>query len=182
MLFTPAPLADACIIDLQKREDDRGFFARAWCQQELAAHELNARVVQCNMAFNPKRGTLRGMHYQMSPHQEAKLIRCIRGAIYDVIIDLRPSSPTYMQWMGVELTADNRRMLFVPEGFAHGYQTLMDHTEVFYHVSEFYQPGAERGIRWNDAAFGIDWPPVDIRLLSPKDQNWPNFMPVPAPL
>lgn len=182
MLFTELPLSGAYVIDLQRLEDERGFFARAWCQQEFAAHGLTANIVQCNISFNPKMGTLRGMHYQVFPHAETKLIRCIRGAIYDVIIDLRPHSATYMQWFGLDLTADNRLMLFVPEGFAHGYQSLSDKSEVFYQVSQFYQPGAERGIRWNDPAFGITWPEVDYRVVSVKDQSWPDFTPTPASL
>ena len=182
MLFTETKLPGAYVIELQKIEDDRGFFARVWCQREFAARGLNPNVVQCNMSFNPKKGILRGMHYQVAPYEETKLIRCINGAIYDVIIDLRPCSATYMQWFGLDLTADNRRMLFVPEGFAHGYQSLGDNSEVFYQVSQFYQPGAERGIRWNDPAFGIMWPEVDHRILSVKDQGWPDFKPTPAAL
>lgn len=177
MIFTPTRLPGAYLIDLEKHVDERGFFARAWCQREFAAHGLTARVVQCNLSYNPRKGTLRGMHYQVAPHAEAKLVRCIRGAIYDVIIDLRPDSPTYMQWLGVELTADNRRLLFVPEGFAHGFQTLADDTEVFYQVSAFYHPEAERGVRWNDPLFGIVWPEVEQRLISPKDQSWPDYQP-----
>jgi dTDP-4-dehydrorhamnose 3,5-epimerase len=180
MLFTELPLSGAYAIDLQRLEDERGFFARAWCQKEFAAHGLNATIVQCNMSFNPKKGTLRGMHYQVPPYEETKLIRCITGAIYDVIIDLRPHSATYMQWFGLDLTADNRRLLFVPEGFAHGYQSLSDTSEVFYQVSQFYQPGAEQGIRWNDPAFGITWPEVNHRILSVKDQSWPDFTPTQA--
>jgi len=129
------------------------------------------------MSFNPQQGTLRGMHYQVAPYAEAKVIRCIKGAIFDAIIDLRPDSPTFRQWLGIELTADNRKMLYVPEGFAHGYQTLCVDTEVFYLVSQFYQPGAEHGIRWDDPAFGIVWPETEHRLLSVKDQNWPAFEP-----
>jgi dTDP-4-dehydrorhamnose 3,5-epimerase len=176
MLFTATKLPGAYVIELQKIEDNRGFFARAWCQREFAAHGLNSNAGQCNISFNPKKGTLRGMHYQVAPYAEAKLIRCIQGAIYDVIIDLRPVSPTYMQWIGIELTADNRKMLYIPEDFAHGYQTLCDNTEVFYQVSQFYQPGAERGVRWNDPAFGIVWPETEHRLLSIKDQNWQRFV------
>ena len=175
MLFTETKLLSAYVIELQKIEDARGFFARTWCQKEFAAYGLNPNVMQCNMSFNPKQGTLRGMHYQVAPYEEAKLVRCIKGAIYDVIIDLRPDSPTFMQWLGIELTADNRKMLYVPEGFAHGFQTLCDNTEVFYQVSQFYQPGAEHGIRWNDPAFGIIWPETEHRQLSIKDQNWPAF-------
>ena len=175
MIFTPTKLKDAFIIDLDRREDTRGFFARAWCQNEFTDNGLNPRLVQCNLSFNDHRGTLRGMHYQVVPHEEVKVVRCTRGAIFDVIIDLRPDSPTYMEWLGVELTADNRKMLYVPEGFAHGYQTLEDATETFYQVSEFYTPGAEAGIRWNDPAFRIEWPDVESRLMSDKDQSWPDY-------
>ncbi len=175
MIFTETKLKGAFIIDIEKREDERGFFARAWCQKELEAHGLNSQWVQANLAFSPKKGTLRGLHYQIAPYQEAKLMRCIRGAIYDVIVDLRSESPTYMQWLGVELTADNHKMLYVPEGFAHGYQSLADSTEVFYPVSQFYTPGSERGVRWNDPAFGIEWPVTKNLILSDKDSNWPDY-------
>jgi dTDP-4-dehydrorhamnose 3,5-epimerase len=175
MIFIETKLPGAYIITLQKTEDSRGSFARAWCQKEFAARGLNPNVVQCNLSFSPKKGTLRGMHYQVAPYEEAKLIRCLKGAIYDVIIDLRPTSSTYLQWAGVELTAENHQLFYVPEGSAHGFQTLCDNTEVFYQVSQFYQPGAERGVRWNDPAFGIMWPETEHRLLSVKDQNWPDF-------
>jgi dTDP-4-dehydrorhamnose 3,5-epimerase len=177
MKFAESPLKDAFVIELEPRLDDRGFFARAWCAKEFEAHGLNPRVVQSNVSYNRRRGTLRGMHYQVAPHEETKLVRCIRGGIYDVIVDLRPGSRTHLQWFGVELTADNRRMLYVPEGFAHGFQTLEDDTEVFYQVTEFYTPGAERGIRWDDPALGIEWPHADGRVLSPKDQSWPALSP-----
>ncbi len=175
MIFTNAPLEGAVVIDLEKREDDRGFFARAWCEHEFADQELSTRLVQCNLAFNEAEGTLRGMHYQAAPYGEVKLVRCTRGAVYDVIVDMRPDSPTFKQWMGVELTAENRRMLYVPEGFAHGYQTLVPETEVFYQVSEFYTPEAERGVRWNDPAFAIEWPDTEVRTISEKDASWPDF-------
>ena len=177
MIFTPTKLADAYLIDLKQLTDDRGFFARAWCQQEFAAHQLTSQVVQCNVSFNPRKGTLRGMHYQAAPYAEAKLIRCTMGALYDVIIDLRPDSLTYLQWLGVELTASNRSMLYVPEGFAHGYLTLTDDTEAFYQVSQFYHPQAEGGVRWNDPVFGITWPEVGQRIISTKDQHWPDYVP-----
>ena len=175
MKFIETALQGAYILRLEKRQDDRGFFARAWCQKEFEEHGLTPQVVQCNLSFNPKQGTLRGMHFQVAPYEETKLVRCTKGAIFDVIIDLRPESPTYKKWVGVELTEENRNMLFVPEGFAHGFQTLVDNSEVFYQVSEFYQPGAEQGILWNDAAFGIEWPATETRLISPKDQSWPDF-------
>ena len=177
MIFTETKLKGAFIIDIERREDERGFFARAWCQKEFEAHGLNTRWVQANLAFSKKKGTLRGLHFQVGPYEEIKLMRCIRGAIYDVILDLRSESPTYMQWLGVELTADNHKMLYVPEGFAHGYQSLADNTEVFYPVSQFYTPGSERGVRWNDPAFGIEWPVTQNAILSEKDKSWPDFAP-----
>jgi len=175
MIFTETRLKDAFIIEIEKREDERGFFARAWCKKEFEAHGLHLDLVQANLVFSNRRGTLRGMHYQVAPYGEAKLMRCIRGAIYDVIIDLRPESPTYKQWLGVELTADNHKMLYVPEYCAHGYQTLVDNTETFYPVSQFYSPGFERGVRWNDPAFGIEWP-LNIQVISDKDANWPDYV------
>jgi dTDP-4-dehydrorhamnose 3,5-epimerase len=174
MIFSKASLEGAFIIEPQPVEDERGFFARAWCQREYEAQGLNPRLVQCSISFNKKRGTLRGMHYQVKPYEEAKLVRCTRGAIYDVIIDLRSDSSTFKQWMTVELTADNRRMLYVPEGFAHGFQTLEDNTEVFYQMSEFYERQSARGVRWNDPAFGIPWP-ADELIISARDQSYPDF-------
>jgi len=174
MIFTATPLGGAYLIDIERREDERGFFARAWCKQEFEAHGLAARPVQANVSYNKKRGTLRGMHYQIAPHQETKLVRCTRGAIWDVIVDLRPDSPTYRQSIGAELTADNRRMLFVPENFAHGFITLDDDVEVTYQVSQFYSPGAERGFRWNDPALGLHWP-IPVQVISEKDAHWPDL-------
>ncbi len=176
MLFHETKLVGAFVIELEKREDTRGFFARGWCQKEFEDHGLVAQVVQTNISYNRKKGTLRGMHYQVAPFEETKLVRCVRGGIYDVIIDLRPESPTYKQWIGVELTAENYKMLYVPENFAHGLQTLEDDTEVIYQVSQFYTPGAERGMRWNDPAFRIEWP-QDIEVISDKDADWPDYMP-----
>ena len=176
MLFHETRLEGAFVIELEKREDTRGFFARGWCQKEFEDHGLVAQVVQANISYNKKKGTVRGMHYQVAPVEETKLVRCVRGGIYDVIIDLRPESPTYKQWIGVELTAENNKMLYVPENFAHGLQTLEDDTEVIYQVSQFYTPGAERGIRWNDPAFRIEWP-QDIEVISDKDADWPDYMP-----
>jgi dTDP-4-dehydrorhamnose 3,5-epimerase len=175
MIFTPLELDGAYIVDLELREDERGFFARTWCGDEFEAHGLNAAVVQCNLSFNHRRGTLRGMHFQRPPHGEAKLIRCTRGAIFDVIVDLRAHSGTYARWLGVELSADNRRALYVPEGFAHGYQTLVDDTETLYQVSEAYTPAAEGGVRWDDPAFRIEWPPVERLTISEKDRTWPDY-------
>lgn len=177
MIFTATELPDVVMVDLERRGDERGFFARAWCAREFAEAGLSTELVQCNLSFNESRGTLRGMHFQRAPHAEAKLVRCTRGAIFDVAIDLRPDSPTHGRWVGVELTADNRRALYVPEGFAHGYQTLVDGTETFYQVSEWYTPDFEGGVRWDDPAFGIEWPLPDDPVLSPKDASWPDYRP-----
>ena len=174
MIFLETPLKDARLIDIEKREDERGFFARAWCRREFAANGLNPGLAQCNISFNPHRGTLRGMHFQDKPFEEAKLVRCTSGSLYDVIIDLRPDSATYLKHLGAVLTAENRRMLYVPEGFAHGFLTLRDATEVFYQITEFYAPEAQRGVRWNDPAFAIDWP-EEPRLISERDRNFPDF-------
>jgi dTDP-4-dehydrorhamnose 3,5-epimerase len=175
MIFTETELRGAYVIDLDRREDERGFFARAWCADELAARGLSARIAQCNVSYNGSEGTLRGMHYQAAPHGEVKLVRCTRGAIYDVIVDLRRDSTTYKHWTGVTLSAENRRALYVPEGFAHGYQTLEAGTETFYFVSEFYAPEAERGVRWDDPAFAIRWPDTERRTISEKDRSWPDY-------
>lgn len=177
MIFRETKLKGAFIVEIEKIGDVRGFFARAWCENEFEAHGLNVRWVQANMAFSKQKGTLRGLHYQIAPYEEAKLMRCIRGAMYDVIVDLRPESPTYLQWLGVELTADNHKALHVPEGCAHGYQTLVDDTETFYPVSQFYSPGFERGVRWDDPAFGIEWPETDECIISAKDRSWPDYLP-----
>lgn len=174
MIFIETQLKGAFIIKPERLEDERGFFARSWCQREFEAHGLNSRLVQCNISFNKKAGTLRGMHYQAAPYEEAKLVRCTQGAIYDAIIDLRPESPTFKQYTAIVLTAQNRQMLYVPEGFAHGFLTLEDHTEVFYQMSEFYAPEYARGIRWNDPAFNIQWP-ADVQIISERDQNLPDF-------
>jgi dTDP-4-dehydrorhamnose 3,5-epimerase len=180
MIFTETELPGAYLIDLEPRTDERGFFARAWCRREFEEHGLSPELVQCNVAYNRLAGTLRGMHFQIPPRPEAKLVRCTRGAIYDVIVDLRPQSPTYMDWIGVELNDENRRMLYVPEGIAHGYQTLLSGTETFYQVSEYYTPEAEGGVRWDDPAFSITWPDAERRIISAKDQAWPDYRPVPA--
>lgn len=175
MIFTETKLHGAFIIDPERLEDERGFFARTWCQREFAVHGLSPRWVQCNISFNTPKGTLRGMHYQAAPYAETKLIRCTMGAIYDVIIDLRPDSPTFKLWLAVELTADNRCMLYVPGGFAHGFLTLANHTEVLYQMSEFYVAEYARGVRWNDPAFGIQWP-ADVRVISDRDRNYLDFV------
>lgn len=172
MLFTETKLKGAFLIDLELREDHRGAFARTFCQEEFAAHGLKSQVAQCNLSFNHKAGTLRGMHYQVPPATETKLIRCTKGAIYDVIIDMRPDSPTYCQHIGVELTAENRRALYVPEMFAHGYQALTDGAEVIYQVGEFYTPGCERGLRYDDPLFAVAWP-MPVTVISEKDAAWP---------
>jgi dTDP-4-dehydrorhamnose 3,5-epimerase len=175
MIFTATTLNGAFLIEPERRQDERGFFARTWCEREFAAAGLQTEWVQCNISFNRQRGTLRGMHYQAAPYEEAKLVRCTMGAIYDVIIDLRADSPTFRQWLAVELTADNRHMLFIPQGFAHGFQTLTDETEVFYQMSQFYAPEYARGVRWDDSAFKIAWP-ADKRIISERDQSFPDFL------
>lgn len=174
MKFTETPLKGAFVIDLEKREDERGFFARAWCQKEFESHGIYRLPVQANMSYNKKAGTIRGMHYQAAPNQESKLIRCINGAIYDVIIDLRKDSPTYKQWFGIELNAENRTMLFVPEDFAHGFLALKDNSEVMYQVSAFYNFESERIIRYDDPSFDIKWP-IEVTVVSDKDITTPNF-------
>ena len=178
MKFIETELRGAFIIEPERIEDERGFFARVWCQKELKAAGLDTRQAQCNMSFNKYKNTIRGMHYQKSPHEEIKIVRCINGAIYDIIIDLRPNSPTYMKWRGFDLTQENRRMLYIPKGFAHGYQTLDNETEIFYQVSEFYSPKAEHGIRWDDAAFSIKWRPYEKLIISEKDKHWDNYLPL----
>jgi len=174
MKFIETKLKGTYIIELEPMEDERGFFARSFCQKEFKKHGLNFRIVQCNISFNKKRGTLRGMHYQVSPYEEAKLVSCIRGAIYDVIIDLRQDSPTYCQWFAVELTEENYKMLYIPKGFAHGFQTLEDNTVVFYQMSEFYYPECARGVRWDDSTFEIEWP-LSEQVMSKKDLSYPDF-------
>lgn len=176
MRFIATPLENAYIVEIGLIADERGFFARSWCREEFQRRDLNPNVVQCNISFNERKGTLRGLHYQEQPCEEAKLIRCSRGAIYDVIVNLRPASHGYMQWYAVELTAENRRTLYVPEGLAHGFQTLEKETEVFYQMSSAYRQQCARGIRWGDPAFGIRWP-VPNPILSEKDQSYRDFRP-----
>lgn len=170
MIFTPTELTEAYIIDIDRHEDERGFFARSWCAEEFASHGLDPGLVQCSISFNRKKGTLRGMHYQAPPHAEDKVVRCTAGAIYDVIVDLRPDSDTYKRWLAFELSAANRRAIYVPQGFAHGFQTLEDDTEVLYQMSQCYHPESARGIRWNDPAIGIKWP-VSNPVISERDQS-----------
>jgi dTDP-4-dehydrorhamnose 3,5-epimerase len=193
MIFNETKLAGAFVIEQELFEDARGFFARSWSEREFAAAGLDARLAECNISFNRRRGTLRGMHFQSAPRAQAKLVRCTSGAIYDVIIDLRPASATFKQWVAVELTAENRRMLFVPEGFAHGFQTLLDATEVFYQMSTAFAPEHAGGVRWDDPAFGIEWPDAggvgDVsdgggsssnggareRIIIARDREYPDF-------
>lgn len=175
MIFRETALNGAFVVELDKKGDERGFFARAWCRNEFESHGLVPSIVQSNLSFNKARGTLRGMHYQIDPFAEAKLVRCVKGAIYDAIIDLRTDSATFMKWISVVLTEDNYKMLYVPEGFAHGFQTLVDDSIVFYHVSQFYSPEHERGIRWDDPSFAIEWPDMGQRIISDKDKRWPDF-------
>lgn len=172
MTFQKSKILGAWIIDITPIHDPRGFFAMTWLPDQFAKHGLNPALVQCNLAFNLKRGTLRGMHFQNAPHAQAKLIRTTRGALLDVIVDLREDSPTYRQWDAVELTADNHRMLYMPEGIAHGYLTLEDNTEAYYHVSSSWEPAAESGVRWDDPVFAINWP-FEPSVISDKDRAWP---------
>jgi dTDP-4-dehydrorhamnose 3,5-epimerase len=176
MIFNKTPLAGAYTIDLEKRGDDRGFFARMFCEQEFAAHGLETRFVQMNNSYNTKKGVLRGMHYQLPPAAEVKVVRCVQGALYDFIVDLREGSPTFMQWYGAELSAENRTMMYVPRGFGHGFITLTDDVEAMYLVSDFYAPETERGVRWDDPALGVTLP-VAVTEISPKDAAWPDLNP-----
>ncbi|HVD49707.1 MAG TPA: dTDP-4-dehydrorhamnose 3,5-epimerase [Gaiellaceae bacterium] len=177
MTFRELELPGAFLIELDRIEDERGFFARTFCRDEFAEHGLATEIVQANTAFNRRKGTLRGMHFQAAPHEEAKLVRCTRGAVYDVIVDLRRDSPTFTRWVSVELTVENDTMLYVPEGFAHGYQTLEDETETSYLMSQRYEPSAGRGVRWDDPAFGIEWPDEGDRTMNERDRTWPDFSP-----
>ena len=174
MIWRETELAGAFVVESERAEDERGWFARIYDEGELEQSGLAARFAQGSIAFNKERGTLRGLHYQTEPHAEAKLIRCIRGAVHDVIVDLRPASPTFKRWVAVELTAASGRMLYLPEGFAHGYLTLEDESETLYLISAHYAPEAARGVRWDDPAFGIEWP-HEPRVMSEKDKAWPDF-------
>lgn len=171
MIYEPTPLAGAFVLSLERLEDERGFFARTFCQREFTARGMNPSVSQCNLSWNRRRGTLRGLHYQAAPHPEAKVVRCIRGAIWDVIVDLRPDAPTHLQWHAIELTAENRLALYVPEDFAHGFQTLADDTEVLYQMSESYFPELARGLRWNDPKLAISWP-LPSPIVSDRDKSY----------
>jgi dTDP-4-dehydrorhamnose 3,5-epimerase len=175
MTFTETPLKGAWIIDLVRIEDERGFLARTWAPEEFTRRGLDPTVAQCNVAWNRRRGTLRGLHFQRAPWQENKIVRCTRGALIDVIVDLRPESPTFCQWASVELTDENRRMLYIPVGFAHGYQTLVDGVETYYHVSAPYSAEHASGVRWNDPRLGIQWP-LEPTVMSARDTAWPDFI------
>jgi dTDP-4-dehydrorhamnose 3,5-epimerase len=177
VIFIPTPLAGAYVIEPESRDDARGLFARTWCERELATQGLETRIAQCSTSFNKRKGTLRGMHYQIRPFAETKIVRCTRGALYDVIIDLRPDSPTFTRYFAAVLSADDRKMLYVPVGCAHGFQTLEDATEVLYQISEFYSADHARGVRWNDPAFAIRWPD-DERTIVDRDRSYPDFDPV----
>ena len=174
MIFEASPLAGAYVISEEPHHDERGFFARTWCQREFEQHGLNPRVVQCNVSFNAKKGTWRGMHYQVAPKAQPKLVRCTAGAVFDCIIDLRPDSPTYCKWFGVELSAQNHRSLFIPAGFAHGFQTLSDNAELLYDMFEWYAPETARGVRYNDPAFSIHWP-IEVSVISDRDATYPDY-------
>ncbi len=174
MRFRETKLPGVFEIDVEAKSDERGFFARTWCRKEFEAHGLDSRLVQCSLSYNVRKGTLRGMHYQVSPYAETKLVRCTRGAIYDVALDLRPQSPTFKDWIGVVLTAENRNMIYVTEGCAHGFLTLEEGTEVFYQMSEFQSQESARGVRFDDPAFRIAWP-EKIEVISERDRNYPNF-------
>ena len=174
MKFNETELKGAFVLEINQLTDERGFFGRSWCKREMEEHGLNGNVVQANTSFSKTKGTLRGMHYQKHPHEETKLIRCTKGAIYDVIVDLRKDSPTYLKWFGIELSENNYKMLYVPEKFAHGFITLTDDAEVTYLVTEYYTPGAEAGLRFNDPKLKIDWP-LDVTVISEKDRQHPDF-------
>ena len=175
VIFNATPLGGAFLIDVERHQDERGFLARTFCEREFAEHGVPMRVVQSSTIHSPRRHTLRGLHYQVAPHAEAKLVRCTRGSIFLVMVDLRPDSPTRSEWLGAELSAHSERLAYVPEGFAQGYQTLKDDTEVLYQMSHHYVPEAARGVRWDDPALEIDWPPADRRFISERDRAWPDL-------
>ena len=174
IIITDTKLKDTFIIELERHPDERGFFARTFCEREFESHGLNSHFVQCNISFNKRKGTLRGMHFQLPPHAETKLVRCTRGAIYDVVVDLRPQSPTFKEWIAIVLTEEKRNMVYVPEGCAHGFLTLEDESEVFYQMSKFYHAELSRGVRWDDPAFQITWP-VAVEVISERDRTYPNI-------
>ncbi len=174
MRFTETKLQGAFVIDIEPIEDQRGFFARSFCRLEFERHGLNPDLAQCSISFNKVKGTLRGMHYQAAPHAEAKVVRCTMGAIYDIVIDLRPGSPSFKQWVGVELSAKNRNAVYIPEGFAHGFLSLADESEVYYQISEYFVPECSAGVRWDDPAFAVQWP-GQVKVISERDRNYPDF-------
>lgn len=175
MIFTETELEGVWIVEAERLEDERGFFARAWCREEFAQHGLDVELAQCSISFNRRRGTLRGMHYQEAPFAETKVVRCTRGRIYDVVIDLRPGSATFRRWVATELSEENRRSVFVPAGCAHGFQTLSDNAEVFYQMSQVHAPEHARGVRWDDPAFAIGWPIREDLVISERDRTYPDF-------
>jgi dTDP-4-dehydrorhamnose 3,5-epimerase len=175
MIFRELKLPGVFEVKIAPNHDERGFFARSWCRKEFENHGLNPNLVQCNISFNARQGTLRGMHYQADPFGEAKLVRCTAGAIYDVVVDVRPQSPTFKHWIAVVLRSESRDMLYIPQGIAHGFLTLADNTEIFYQMSEYYHPDFSRGVRWNDPAFGIEWP-HNITVISERDRTYPDFI------
>ncbi len=179
MIFSETSLTGVYCIEPERREDHRGFFARLWCHREFEEHGLTSQLAQLNVGFTVRKGGIRGMHFQIAPRQEVKIVRCTRGALFDVIVDLRPDSVTYRRWVGIELTAENHRMVYVPEGCAHGYQTLIDDTELCYMTSEFYAPDCARGVRYDDPAFGIEWP-LAVTSISDADRSWPDYDEVAA--
>ena len=174
MIFASTRLKDALLIDIEPKEDERGFFARTWCRQELAARGLDAQIAQESVSYNRLRGTVRGLHFQRPPHEETKIVRCTCGAIFDVIVDLRPHSPNYLQWQGFDLTAENRRAIYIPKGFAHGFQTLTEHSEITYQISTLYAPESAGGYRYDDAAFRITWP-IAVTMIGERDLRWPRL-------
>lgn len=176
MIFAPLPIEGAFTIDLEPRHDERGFFARTWCRREMEEQGLDATLAQESLSYNAKAGTLRGMHYVRPPHGETKLVHCRRGVLFDVMVDLRPDSPTHLRWHGTVLSAENRTSVYIPAGVAHGFLTLADDTEIVYRISDFHRPDAEAGFRWDDAVFAIDWP-GPVHLVSPRDAAWPPFRP-----
>jgi dTDP-4-dehydrorhamnose 3,5-epimerase len=179
--FVPLELEGAYLIQLEPHGDERGLFARTWCRDELTAQGLDVEVAQCSLSRNTHAGTLRGMHFQHPPHAETKIVRCTRGAIFDVIVDLRPGSRTHAAWVGVELSEERGNAMYVPKGFAHGFQTLTDGAEVFYMISTPYEPAASTGVRWDDPGFGIDWPAAPARTISDRDRGWPDYQPPQVP-
>ncbi|MBL8817874.1 MAG: dTDP-4-dehydrorhamnose 3,5-epimerase [Planctomyces sp.] len=175
MIYTPTQLEGVWLVEPERHSDDRGFFARTWCSREFETRGLNSSLVQSNVSFNRRRGTLRGMHLQRAPWGECKLVRCTQGAIFDVVLDLRPNSVTYCQWVGTELTSDNHKAFYIPEGCAHGFQTLTETSEVLYQMSQYFVPESATGVRWNDPVFSIQWPETEVRHLSPRDATYPDF-------